>query len=143
MDDTWPYGVLVRAKSPRTFATFIRAARKRRGLTQEQLAEQSDVGRSTIIRWENGQTEPSREQLHAVAAVLDVPVEDVYEALGWLPPSAAEPRSREQIMAELFNLFPDEADRSTLRDVLELLELRHRRREGSDENPGQEAGYKA
>lgn len=73
------------------FAVLIRRARTERGLTQEQLADQSGVGRSTIIRWENGQiTEPEPAQVRAAAEVLGIQLETAYRAIGWLPPEPTE-----------------------------------------------------
>lgn len=46
--------------------------RKKRGLTQVDLAEKMGVEQPTIQRWEKGKREPSFEQLFALAAILDV-----------------------------------------------------------------------
>lgn len=51
------------------------AARKRKGLTQEELAEQSKVTVRTIQRIESGETMPRAFTLKAIAAALDVPFE--------------------------------------------------------------------
>jgi len=51
------------------------AARKRKGLTQEELAEQSKVTVRTIQRIESGETVPRAFTLKAIAAALDVPFE--------------------------------------------------------------------
>jgi transcriptional regulator with XRE-family HTH domain len=46
--------------------------RKRKGLTQGQLAEIVGVEQPTIQRWEKGKREPSFNQLFSIAAALDV-----------------------------------------------------------------------
>lgn len=67
-----------------SFRAVIRAARKRRGLTQAELAHISGVSRSTLIRWESGEiARPEPDQLNAVIEAVGVPAEDVYRALGW------------------------------------------------------------
>lgn len=51
--------------------------RKRRALSQEELAAASGVGRATISRLERGETEAHGRTLRKLAAVLEVPVEDL------------------------------------------------------------------
>lgn len=46
--------------------------RKRKGLTQAQLAEKVGVEQPTIQRWEKGKREPELAQLFALAEALDV-----------------------------------------------------------------------
>lgn len=46
--------------------------RKRRGLTQSELAEKMGVEQPTIQRWERGRREPSFAQLHELAGHLGV-----------------------------------------------------------------------
>ena len=60
-------------------AQKISAARKRKGLTQEELAEQASVTVRTIQRIENGDTTPRMYTLKALAAALDLSYEDLQE----------------------------------------------------------------
>lgn len=52
----------------------IREARKRKGLTQEQLSKMLGVQRSVISKYETGLIVPSIPQLQKIAAALDVSV---------------------------------------------------------------------
>ncbi len=42
------------------FGDIIKEVRKELGITQEKLAHELDISFSTINRWENGHTSPSR-----------------------------------------------------------------------------------
>ena len=75
----------------------LRTARERSGLTQEALAEQLHVTRQTISNWEGGKSLPDIESLKALAAALNVSIEQlIYEQpppipdSGRLTPSMAE-----------------------------------------------------
>lgn len=73
-------------------ARLITEARKDRGWSQEKLAEESGVGRRTIIRWETeADAEPLAGQLRDVARTLGVPVTSAFRAVGWLPPADERP----------------------------------------------------
>ena len=52
----------------------IRAIRKSKGLTQEELAIKLNVVRQTISKWEQGLSVPDAEMLIAISEVLDTPV---------------------------------------------------------------------
>lgn len=56
---------------------MIQSARKRAGLTQEQLASKVYVTRQAVSRWENGDSEPSIDMRKLLASVLGVPVVDL------------------------------------------------------------------
>ena len=59
----------------------LRTLRKRKLLTQEQLAERSGVAVSTVIRIERNQVEPQGATIRKLAGALDVePLELVREA---------------------------------------------------------------
>lgn len=60
--------------------------RQVRGLTQEQLAKRSGIGRISIARIEGG-SDPHVATAHRLAAALGVTIEDVFTADG--KPSAA------------------------------------------------------
>lgn len=89
---------------PTRLAQLIRAARDGRRWSQERLAEESGVGRSTIIRWEHGKiTEPAPAELIAVVDALGVAREDAFIAVGWL-----DGDEREGLLAGLANATREE-----------------------------------
>jgi ribosome-binding protein aMBF1 (putative translation factor) len=55
----------------------IRDSRKAKGLTQEQLAEQSGLPQSHISRLERGEHSPSRSTLEKIAKGLNVPLSNL------------------------------------------------------------------
>lgn len=55
----------------------IQELRKRRGITQSELAEVLSVTPQTVSRWENGQSYPDIEQLPALAAYFDITLDDL------------------------------------------------------------------
>lgn len=55
----------------------IRAARKRLGLSQEQLAEKAGCDRQSVNRVENARTSPSIHSLWMLADALDVPASEL------------------------------------------------------------------
>jgi transcriptional regulator with XRE-family HTH domain len=58
----------------------IRAERLRRGATVRGLARDIGVSASLISQIENGKSLPSVSTLYAITTVLDVPVEDLFDA---------------------------------------------------------------
>ena len=76
---------------------LIRAARKERGWTQEQLAEMVGTRRTHLIRWEMGRGYPGDTYRPRLAAILDLDPDDLRRP----EPSAEELRSLEQRVAEL------------------------------------------
>lgn len=67
-----------RAKKDRGVITIlsanIKAIRKAKGLSQEELANQLHVVRQTISKWENGSSVPDADLLISLAAALETPV---------------------------------------------------------------------
>ncbi|MBQ7262198.1 MAG: helix-turn-helix transcriptional regulator, partial [Synergistaceae bacterium] len=51
---------------------FMRALRKRAGLTQSELAHRAGIGVNTIARYERGELNPSMKNVVAIAAALGV-----------------------------------------------------------------------
>ena len=52
----------------------IKALRKSRGLSQEELAVKLNVVRQTVSKWENGLSVPDSEMLISISEVLETPV---------------------------------------------------------------------
>lgn len=77
----------------------LKALRKQKGLTQEELAIRLHVVRQTVSKWESGRSVPDADILAQIADVLDVSVSDL---LGTDLPSN-EPKSNE-IVDQLIRL---------------------------------------
>lgn len=63
----------------------IRKARTAKGVSQETMAEWLQVSRQTISKWENGQAQPSADNLFRLSQVLDVPIDALVKD-DWTPP---------------------------------------------------------
>lgn len=57
----------------------IKALRKKKGITQEELAVRIPVVRQTVSKWEQGISVPDADQLIRVAELLEVPVSELLE----------------------------------------------------------------
>ena len=57
----------------------IQTLRKRKGLSQEKLAEKINVTRQTISNWELGETSPNPEQLKLLSKELNVSIDELLE----------------------------------------------------------------
>lgn len=53
--------------------------RKRKGLTQEELAEYANINLRTVQRVENGETEPRGHTLSVICNVLEINIEDILD----------------------------------------------------------------
>lgn len=64
--------------APRALETFgdrLKRLRKARQMTQEQLADQLNVSRISVNRWEHGQRQPSRTDMNRLAGLFQVSVQ--------------------------------------------------------------------
>jgi transcriptional regulator with XRE-family HTH domain len=57
--------------------SIIKELRKKKGLTQEELAKAVGVSRLTVSMWESGKASPKAEFLKKLAEVLEVNVNDL------------------------------------------------------------------
>ena len=54
------------------FAQTLRAFRKKKGFSQEELADRAKIILRTYIRWENGETQPRIDEIRRLAQALNV-----------------------------------------------------------------------
>ena len=57
----------------------LKAQRRALHMTQKELAEKMNTTRRSIIRWENGQTNPSGRRLKQLADIMGWSAEDFCE----------------------------------------------------------------
>lgn len=62
-----------------TFRTKLKAARKRRGLSQQALADLLDLDKQSIKDWEAGRRRPRLVRLDKIAEALEMPKEWFFE----------------------------------------------------------------
>ena len=67
-----------------TFGQKLQDARKRTGLSQEQLAEKLSVSRSAVAKWENDNGMPDIDNLKAMSKLLDVSIDYLLDDEGRL-----------------------------------------------------------
>lgn len=72
----------------KNLGAFIAQLRRDKGLTQSALAEQLEVTRKAISRWETGRGYPDIELLPKLAEVLGISVQELLEAKKHLAPEA-------------------------------------------------------
>ena len=73
--------------------TKIKEIRKRKKISQEQLAELVSMNNRSILRIENQQNLPTLETLAKIAEVLDVPITDFFEG--------SCPQNRQEVIANV------------------------------------------
>lgn len=73
----------------------IKILRKQKGLSQETLAQQLNVVRQTVSKWEKGLSVPDAEMLNAIAELFEVPVSTL---LGSTLESCSTPEEKEKIV---------------------------------------------
>ena len=69
------------------FAVNLRKARKRSGISQEELGFRCELHRTEISLLERGGREPRLGTIVKLAGALDTPVAELCEGIAWLPAS--------------------------------------------------------
>lgn len=72
-----PFELFTNKLNPRALTLY----RKKKSLTQIQLAFALNVDRTTISAWENGKFIPSSKKLPEIAQILECSVDDLYRNL--------------------------------------------------------------
>lgn len=104
----------------------IKLARRRRGLSQEELADRVDRSTEAISSIERGRTLPNFVTLERLARALDVPVRDFFD-IG--PESGRDNPKRSRLIVELVDAGSSLTDADlelALEQVQALAKRRHR-----------------
>lgn len=56
----------------------LEAVRVNSGLTQKDWAKELGVAQTTVINWENGETEPRLSQLRKMSELSGIPIDFIY-----------------------------------------------------------------
>lgn len=113
----------------------IKAARKKAGMTQKQLAEKLDFSYVNISQLENNQRTPGVDTLERIAAALGVTLNDLFEPTEDKLKNAAEDMAylRTSLALDKLNL---EGKAKAVERIEELLEIpRYRRQERPTASP--------
>ena len=84
------------------FNEKLQELRKKRGLTQEELAEALFVSRTAISKWESGKGYPSIESLKAISGYFSVSIDDL-------------------LLGEKLLYIAEKENKSNIRSICELL----------------------
>ncbi len=88
------------------FHEKLQELRKRRGLTQEELAQALYVSRTAISKWESGRGYPGIDSLKAIAAFFAVSIDDLLSGDALLTIAQEEGKRKEKRMrAVVFGLL--------------------------------------
>lgn len=88
---------------------------KRKGLTQEQLAEKVDLATSYISLIEVGRSSPTLETIENIASTLEVELKDLFDYMQ-LDPERVAPKELGKSLEEI-----DEASRKLLYRIARLM----------------------
>ncbi len=77
----------------------LRCLRKENNISQIELAEELDVSRQTVSRWEAGTSIPTTENLMRLSELYQVPL-DNWMNKDWVPSAVSEPVPNSEAQAE-------------------------------------------
>ncbi len=103
----------------------IRTLRRRRGLTQEEVAQVIGVKRPAYTAWENNKSKPSINAISKLANLYDVEIEDFIHfgtTLSEDQPSITDKMWAAAIQPILANDSPDNHEAHKMKQVIALME---------------------
>lgn len=91
---------------------LVRAYRRRRGLTQEALEEISGISQNYISQIERGVVRtPGDEFLFRLSGALDLPMEEIRRAMGWVIQPLEEVQSVDGVPIRYYGVVPADSVR--------------------------------
>ena len=102
------------------FSNWLQAEIDRRGWSWNKLAERAGLSSETIYNIRDGVRGVGKASLEAIASALQLPVETVYQAAGFLPPEKNDPLADEA--AHLVGLLPPDKKQVAISILRALVE---------------------
>lgn len=96
----------MKGDSHKMLSKNLKIFRKRKGLTQENVAEALNVVRQTVSKWEKGISVPDADMLIRLAEILDVSVNELIGS------SVADEKNEDMIAVELARVADQLASRN-------------------------------
>jgi transcriptional regulator with XRE-family HTH domain len=95
-------------------------------MNQSGLAVMVGVSTATVTDWRHGRIQPRDENCKRLAQVLQVPITDVYAALGRIPEDAETPERIRELTELASRLSPEDQDLAValLRQLVDRLQSR-------------------
>ena len=123
----------------KSFGRWLQRKIEQAKTNQSGLAAYLGVSPSAVSDWIKGNREPNEENIRAMSRVLRVPVEDIYAALGRIPPSEEEGLTAggRRLLALLRELPPDYQDAVAETAESVARALQGRLPEGSPDSAGE------
>ena len=111
----------------------IRNYRKENNLSQDELAEKLGVSRQSISLWENGQTQPTVDNIIALAKIFNITADELlesYEGARISQEAPVAPKKRNGVLIAVISVITAERDPScsSLRTVMPKIKRQARRR---------------
>ena len=112
-----------------SFGDRLRAARERNGYTQQQVADQLGLDKSTYCGYETGKRHPDVPKIKRLSQILGASADDLLET-GYKknPPSEKEDESVLATRQMLLDTFQN-VDENTARSIIDLAESLKKLRE--------------
>ena len=89
------------------FHEKLQELRKKRNMTQEELAEALFVSRTAVSKWESGKGYPSIDSLKEISAFFQISIDDLLSGDALLSIAERDSASRLQHMYNLMSAFTD------------------------------------
>lgn len=106
-------------KTKELIGSRIRAARKARGMSQEELAEKLNVSFQAVSTWEQGRFIPDSDHLPALAKELDISLDALFAE----QPNGWELKPVNYDVSHMFTFVKGRAQLLNLRQTLAVMEL--------------------
>lgn len=108
----------------REIAEIIKKLRSEKNLTQQQLAEEIGVSKSTVAMWETGDRKPSRELLEQVADYFNVDMDYLYGRTCIRKARLFDEDGNEYVSKEHLNHFIDDETREIAQEIKDNPDIR-------------------